>query len=76
MYFSDAVSLETAITKGVKYIPLDSSDLNWAKAVLSFINYTRYDTRDEMKAAGYDIRIEAERIKNIYTHIVRECEDS
>ena len=68
--FSDVVSQEAALTDEVRYISLNSSDSEWADTILSFANFQRHNTQKEIKAAGYDIHIEAKRLKDIYTQIV------
>lgn len=69
--FSDFVSTEAAITKNVKYVSLERSDIEWAETILNYNGCKRKDTQDEIREAGYNIEIEAERLKDIYLSILK-----
>ena len=70
--FSEVVSQEAAITSNVRYVSLKLSDLEWADNILTYCNYDRIDTQKEIQNAGYDINVEAARLKDIYLSIIRE----
>lgn len=69
--FSDAVSVEAAVTEKVRYLPLASADPAWADTVLSFAGDRRRDTRETLRRAGYEIRTEAIRLQELYLSILR-----
>ena len=70
--FSDAVSAEASVTKDVRFVPLGSSDSEWADVILSFVNHKRYNTHTELRNAGYDISIEAIHLQEKYVRILQE----
>lgn len=70
--FSNFVSTEAAITKNVQYVSLEQSDLEWANTILFYCNHDRINTQKEIQDAGYDIDVEAARLKDIYLSIIRK----
>lgn len=71
--FSDAVSLEAAVTERVRYVSLARSDEAWADVILSCIGGARTDTQTSLQQAGYDISVEALRLQNKYLHMVQKA---
>ncbi len=64
--FSDAITRELEITRGlVKFISLDSID-GWIEGIRGARTIERRDTREEIAAAGYDIEREIERLEKIF----------
>ena len=64
--FSDAITRELEITRGlVKFIPLDSID-GWIDGIKFARQIERRNTRSEIAAAGYDIEREIDRLENFY----------
>ena len=70
--FSDVVSQEAAITKNVRYASLQLSNSEWADIILSYSSFKRIDTQKEIRSAGYDIGIEATRLKEIYLSFIKK----
>ena len=68
--FSDVVSSEVEITRNVQYLSLKLPDSKWADTILAYNNQDRHDTQNEIQHAGYDINIEAARLKDIYLSII------
>lgn len=74
--FSDALSLEAAITKRVHYVSLTESDAVWADVILSCIGGSRTNTQTLLQQAGYDISVEAFRLQDKYLHMVQNVRNS
>lgn len=70
--FSDVVSQEAAITKNVRYASLHLSNSEWADIILAYSNFKRVDTQKEIRSAGYDIVVEATRLKEIYLSFIKK----
>lgn len=73
--FSDVVSTETKMTDAVRFISLERGNQDWAEMILSFTEYIRRNTQDQIVAAGYDIRKEVIRLEEIYMRIVRDSNE-
>ena len=64
--FSDGFDKNTAITNNVKILSLDDSIGKWVDAILSYKDFNRVGTSDELKLAGYDIRETAKQMESFY----------
>ena len=65
--FSNTVTRQTAITKNVEFISLNTDASMWADAVFKWKNaYVREDTSKDIIHAGYDIREQALKLQNFY----------
>lgn len=63
---SDGVPIECKITDLVRQIPLSESAEAWAKAAIEASRTERKDTSEEIKAAGYDVKENAEKLQSFY----------
>ena len=66
---SDKVPIECKKTELVTQIPLDASPAEWAEAVLSAAEAPRWDTLEQIREAGFDIRANAEWLQQFYTSL-------
>lgn len=65
--YSTEVSSEVAVTELTSFISLDKSAERWAEAVIEIGGkYKRRDTCEDLKKAGFDIKIEAEKLEQFY----------
>ena len=62
---SDAVPQEAKVSGCTCFLPLCNSE-EWAEKVVLFNGGRRRDTSDEVRAAGYDISIEAKKLEEYY----------
>jgi len=64
---SDVVPDEAKVTELIEYVPLSEPAVNWAeKALVYGKGYVRKDTREDIKAAGYDIMELSKWLENFY----------
>lgn len=63
---SDVITEEVCITDIVKKVSLDKSPQLWADEVLKYQNSERYDTSNQIKTAGFDIKETALWLQNFY----------
>jgi glycosyltransferase involved in cell wall biosynthesis len=69
--FADTITPETKITKFAEFYPLKNSPAQWATFVLGLIGKCeRNDVTQEMTDAGYNIKIEAKRLQDIYLKLL------
>lgn len=68
-FCSEAVTTEADITGLCHFLPLGQPDL-WADQILS-TDLTRYDTRETIRAAGYDIHTTAQWLQDFYLNLNR-----
>ena len=65
--FSDTVTDEIAITDMAHFVPLNASHSVWADKILSYAKgYERRNMTKEIKACGYSIHTEAEKMQKMY----------
>ena len=64
--FSDEVPREAALTGNVRYLSLSAPVTAWAAAVLEARNFARKDMLESVRAAGFDIKQEAEKLEQFY----------
>lgn len=57
---SDTVTGEAKATDLVTYLSIGEPPARWAKEILKQADYDRRDTAQEMRAAGFDVRTQAE----------------
>ena len=72
-YFSNNITKEVRVLDNSKFINIDSSN-DWAKEILDS-NYQRKNKKDvlnEMRKAGYDIKVEAKKLEQIYKKMIME----
>lgn len=68
-FCSEAVTTEADITGLCHFLPLGQPDL-WADQILS-TDLTRHDTREAIRAAGYDIHTTAQWLQDFYLNLSR-----
>lgn len=64
--FSDEVPREARLTENVHYLSLSAPATAWAAAVLEARNFARKDMLESVRAAGFDIKQEAEKLEQFY----------
>lgn len=69
---STAVPKDAKITSSVKFIGLDESSSNWADCVLDVIKtQVKRNEREEVRKAGYDIEVEAQKLTDFYEELLK-----
>ena len=67
-----AVPKDAKITSSVKFIGLDESSSNWADCVLDVIKtQVKRNEREEVRKAGYDIEVEAQKLTDFYEELLK-----
>ena len=69
---SDAVPKEAGITELFSALSLDESLEKWADEVISKRDIVRADHVEAVKNAGYEIKLEAKKLENLYEKMYRE----
>lgn len=69
---SDKVPIECKKTELVTQLPLDGTSADWAEAVLTAAKTQRADTHLQLRAAGFDIRANAEWLMDFYLTLYRK----
>ena len=64
-FFSDTITREIGITELASFIEIIDAKA-WAERILSCCQTERKHTNEEIKAAGYDIAVEIEKVQQIY----------
>lgn len=73
-FVSNGVPMECDLTGLVRQIPLSMSAKAWAHEVIGAQNIERHNTYDTIKAKGYDIINNAEKLQDFYLETGRENE--
>jgi glycosyltransferase involved in cell wall biosynthesis len=68
---SDTITKEVGLSDLVRYLPLGDAEM-WADALLE--RRAREDVTDAIVKAGYDIRVTAQRLAELYTRLDREAQ--
>jgi glycosyltransferase involved in cell wall biosynthesis len=63
---SDTITPEVKLTPNVKFIPITQGIEPWVSGVLAYINFIRYDTIEDVRRAGYEVRDAAVRLQSLY----------
>lgn len=63
---SDTVTREAKATDLVTYLSIEETPEKWAEDILKQTGYARGDTSQEMRAAGFDVRTQAEGYRRFY----------
>ncbi|MBQ7542173.1 MAG: glycosyltransferase family 1 protein [Clostridia bacterium] len=63
---SNAITPEVKVTDNVTFLGLHDDPEGWAKAILDLPQKERTSRAADLKAAGYDIRYEAQRMQSLY----------
>lgn len=70
---SDKISNETNITPLIKHIATDNYG-HWASEMLALKGSTRKDQSDVVKAAGYDLKNESDKLRTLYLDMYSRME--
>lgn len=65
LLLSDTVTKELGLLPSTQFISLEAGPTVWAEAVLNSKQYNRQSRYEELKAAGYDIENETERVEKL-----------
>ena len=68
VFFSDKITREIGITEQAHFIDIKDAKA-WADKILSCCQNNRQRTDDEIKAAGYDIAGEIEKVQQFYLNV-------
>lgn len=68
--FSTSMTTETEMTKKVKMVSLEKNANEWAEIVLKASSQTREDSSIEIANAGFDIKIEGEKLEEYYDKLI------
>lgn len=69
---SDNVTDEVEITPIIKYLPITDTEV-WVKEILDLKeDYERKDYKEEIRKNGYDIKLEAKRLDDLYRKMLEE----
>ena len=60
------------ITNLLEFIPLEKTAVEWAEMIVSKGIKNHIDTKEEVCAAGYDNRVNALKLENLYIKLMRE----
>lgn len=65
LLLSDTVTKELGLLPSTQFISLEAGPTVWAEAVLNSKQHNRQSRYEELKAAGYDIKNETERVEKL-----------
>ena len=65
-FFADTITQETGITDLARFMPLGAFPVEWAKVIDAAIKVPRESKLADIRAAGYDIECEAQKLENLY----------
>ena len=72
-FLSDKIPHEVKCTELVEFISLSKSPLIWAKRILSYsTGFNRRDRVQEVSSAGYNLKIVAQELEDLYTNYVNQ----
>ena len=63
---SGKVPQEASVSNCVFFLDLGDSVEIWSAKILSFKDFSRKDTSKQVRSAGFDIKIEAQKLENLY----------
>ena len=69
---SNNVPQNVKITNLLEFIPLEKTAAEWAEIIVSKGIERHIDTKEEVCAAGYDNRVNAMKLENLYLKLMRE----
>ena len=73
---SDTVTRESKVTDNVEFLPISEGPEIWAERMLAYKDFKRYDTLDEVRKAGYDIKEAANKLEKFYVSEMRKSGES
>lgn len=65
-FVSDTVTREAKATDLVTYLSIGEPPVRWAEEILEQADYTRRDTAQELRRAGFDVRAQAQGYRQFY----------
>lgn len=65
LLLSDTVTKELGLLPSTRFISLDAGAKTWAEAIVNSKQHNRRSRYEELKAAGYDIAFETERVEKL-----------
>lgn len=65
-FVSDTVTREAKATDLVTYLSIGEPPVRWAEEILKQADYTRRDTAQELRRAGFDVRAQAQGYRQFY----------
>lgn len=65
LLLSDTVTKELGLLPSTQFIPLDAGAKMWAEVIVNSKQHNRRSRYEELKAAGYDIGFETERVEKL-----------
>jgi glycosyltransferase involved in cell wall biosynthesis len=63
---SDTITTEVKLTDLVEFLPIDKGAQIWAERIPVYRGYSRRDTTEDLRNAGYDIKEAAKRLEGFY----------
>lgn len=73
IFASDVITNEVAITDNIEFLSLNRSAEVWAERIMEYRDgYERKDTSQEIVAAGYDVKNNAQELEQFYLSILSE----
>ncbi|OUQ04803.1 hypothetical protein B5E91_08980 [Thomasclavelia spiroformis] len=71
---TDSVSVIPGL---IKFLKIDDSDLGeWVENILKSVNYKREDTREKLTEKGFNIEIEAKKLRDRYDKLIEVANDN
>jgi glycosyltransferase involved in cell wall biosynthesis len=71
---ADVVPLEATMDESLlHYIPLDAPSEEWAETILQYAGAPREDTSATIRAKGYDLSTEVEKLETLYNSALNEA---
>lgn len=72
---TDTITREVNITNNVRYVGLNDDPKIWAKTILEAKKQTRTNRLKDLQDAGYDIRLEAKRMQELYLKLYSDIQE-
>lgn len=72
LLLSDTVTKELGLLPSTQFISLEAGPTAWAEAIVNSKQHNRQSRYEELKAAGYDIRNETERVEKLLIDAYQE----
>ena len=73
-FISSNVSREVDITGNIIFYSIKNNSKKWAELINEQSEYERYDTRQKIIDAGYDIYTESKKLENMYKRLLKEVQ--
>lgn len=71
---TDSVSVIPGL---IKFLKINDSDLGeWVENILKSVNYKREDTREKLTEKGFNIEIEAKKLRDRYDKLIEVANDN